>query len=96
MTALTQFIDARLAGLPRGLALQWPGGRAGPSGPSVVLKLRHRQLLAQLAAGRIGDLADAYVHGDLEIEGSPTDVMAVAGALAGTPVQRGKRAAWMR
>jgi cyclopropane fatty-acyl-phospholipid synthase-like methyltransferase len=95
MTAQTQFIDTPLAQLPRGLALQWPGGRAGASGPSVLLKLRHRQLLTHLASGRIGDLADAYVRGDLDIEGALTDMMAVAGALVGNPVQQGKRAPWM-
>jgi cyclopropane-fatty-acyl-phospholipid synthase len=96
MTALAQFIDTRLAQLPRGLALQWPGGRAGAAGPSVLLKLHHRQQLAQLAQGRIGDLADAYVRGDLDIEGALTDVMAVAGALVGDPVQRGARPFWLR
>ena len=96
MTALAQFLDNRLAQLPRGLALQWPGGRAGASGPSVLLTMRKRELLAHLARGRIGDLADAYVRGDLEIEGELADVMAVAGALVGDPVRRGDRSRWLR
>jgi cyclopropane-fatty-acyl-phospholipid synthase len=96
MTALAQFIDSRLAKLPRGLALQWPGGRAGSSGPAVLLKLHQRQLLAHLARGRIGDLADAYVRGELEIEGALSDVMAVAGALVGDPLRRGDRLPWLR
>jgi cyclopropane-fatty-acyl-phospholipid synthase len=96
MTALAQFIDSRLAELPQGLALQWPGGRAGANGPKVVLKLRHRELLAQLARGRIGDLADAYVRGDMEIEGAMPDVMTVAGALVGDPVRRGEQSPWLR
>jgi len=93
MTALAQFIDSRL---PPGLALRWPGGRAGASGPSVQLTLRHRLQLALLASGRIGDLADAYVRGDLEIEGALPDVMAVAAALVGDPVRRGAQAPWLR
>ena len=68
--ALACFIDARLAHLPPGLALQWPGGRAGASAPSVLLKMHRRELLAHLASGRVGSLADAYVRGDLDIEGS--------------------------
>jgi cyclopropane-fatty-acyl-phospholipid synthase len=96
MKPLAHFIDARLAQLPLGLALQWPGGRAGTSGPSVLLKLHHKHQLAHLARGRIGELADAYVRGELEIEGSLSDVMAVAGALAGDPVRQGARAAWPR
>jgi cyclopropane-fatty-acyl-phospholipid synthase len=84
MTAHATLIDRQLAQLPGALALQWPGGCAGPvagGAPTVVLKLRHRRLLLPLAQGRIGDLADAYVQGDLDLEGEMPDVMAVAGAL---------------
>jgi cyclopropane-fatty-acyl-phospholipid synthase len=83
---LAHRIDARLAHSPCPLALQWPGGRAGPATSSVLLRLRHRGLLAPLAGGRIGDLADAYVRGELDIEGTMADVMAVAGALAANPL----------
>ena len=93
---LMQRIDARLAQLPRGLALRWPGGQAGASGSSVLLTLRDRQLLPQLASGHIGSLADAYVRGRIEIEGPLPDVMAVAGALVGDPVRRGQRSAWLQ
>jgi cyclopropane-fatty-acyl-phospholipid synthase len=87
MTAsLSSLIDTRLAQLPCPLALQWPGGRAGAASPSVLLRLRHRSLLAPLANGRIGDLADAYVRGELDIEGTMADVMAVAGALVADPL----------
>jgi cyclopropane-fatty-acyl-phospholipid synthase len=97
MNLLAQRVDARLAQLPARLALQWPGGRAGAPAPSVLLRLRDRQLLGPLAQGHIGQLADAYVRGALDIEGKLGDVMAVAGALAGDPVQRGTRrwAAWL-
>jgi cyclopropane-fatty-acyl-phospholipid synthase len=97
MNLLAQRVDARLAQLPARLALQWPGGQAGAAAPSVLLRLRDRQLLAPLAQGHIGQLADAYVRGALDIEGKLGDVMAVAGALAGDPVQRGTRrwSAWL-
>ncbi len=91
MSTLTQRIDRRLADLPTSLSLQWPGGRAGVSAPAVLLKLRRHHLLAHVASGRIGDLADAYVRGELDIEGSLGDVMRVAGALVGDPVRRGRR-----
>ena len=77
--------------LPAGLALEWPGGRVGDPSPSVRLYLRHRRQLARLAQGCIGDLAEDYVRGELDIEGTPADVMAVAGALVGDPVRRGSR-----
>ena len=50
-------------------------------------------MLAGLARGQIGSWASAYVRGDLEIEGSLGDVMAVAAELAGDPVSRGQRRA---
>lgn len=94
--ALAQLIEPRLAQVAPGLALQWPGGRAGALAPSVLLRMRRRQLLAHLASGRVGSLADAYVRGDLEIEGQISDVVEVAAALAGDPVQRGRSGAWAR
>ncbi len=90
MDSLARFIDTRLPALPRGLMLQWPGGRVGSHAPAVQLKFRRKQLLARLAQGRIGELADAYVRGDLEIEGALSDVMEVAAALVGDPVRRGQ------
>jgi cyclopropane-fatty-acyl-phospholipid synthase len=94
MSTLSSLIDTRLASLPGSLALEWPGGSAGPGAAAVRLKLRNRQMLARLARGQIGTLASAYVRGELEIEGSLSDVMAVAADLAGDPVRRGQRGAW--
>ncbi len=89
-------IDSRLAALPRGLALEWPGGRAGPRAADVRLRLRDPGVLMPLARGCIGELADAYVRGRLEIEGSLHDVMAVAAELAGDPLGAAARPAWQR
>lgn len=94
MFGLNSWLSTRLAPLPRELALEWPGGRMGPDTAPVRLKLRDRRSLAWLARGRIGDIADAYVRGELDIEGSPSDVMALAAALVGDPVKRGERLAW--
>ena len=91
MPLLNHLIDTQLARMPGQLALEWPGGRAGGHSGAVLLRLRHRRLLAHLASGQIGELADAYVRGDLDIEGRLADVMAVAAALVGDPVQRGAR-----
>jgi cyclopropane-fatty-acyl-phospholipid synthase len=91
MPALSSLIDARLARLPASLALEWPGGRAGDMAAQVRMKLRAWRALAWLARGNVGRLADAYVRGEVEIEGAMSDVMAVAAALAGDPVQRGAR-----
>lgn len=93
---LSGLIDARLSQLPRRLSLEWPGGRLGRPGADVQLKLRDRQTLAWLARGRIGNLADAYVQGRLDIDGSLQDVMAVAAALVGDPVTDATQARWSR
>ena len=91
MSGLQALIEPRL---PRGLALEWPGGRLGNPGAEVRLRLRRLGLLSALARGRVGSLADAYVRGELDIDGAPRNVAAVAAELAGDPVRRGKRAAW--
>lgn len=94
--ALGSLVDARLARLPPGLALQWPGGRAGAQAPSVLLRLHHRHLLLPLARGHVGRLADAYVRGELDIEGPLSAVAELAAALAGDPVRSGRSSAGAR
>ncbi|MFY9512876.1 MAG: class I SAM-dependent methyltransferase [Rubrivivax sp.] len=97
MPSLSTLIDARLTQLSTGLALEWPGGSAGAgSGAQVRLRLRHKRQLASLLGGQIGHLADAYVRGEVDIEGSLADVMAIAGELVGDPVQDGARSLWTR
>jgi cyclopropane-fatty-acyl-phospholipid synthase len=80
-----------LAALPGGLAVEWPGGRLGTPESAVCMRLHRRALLALLRHGRIGDLAQAYVRGELELEGAMPDVMAVAGELVGNPVDDAAR-----
>lgn len=94
MAALSALIDARLAQLPRTLAVEWPGGRVGAAAAQVRLKAHEWRPLAWLAHGQIGRLAQAYVEGRLDIDGALADVMAVALALAGDPVRRGEHTAW--
>lgn len=86
--------QARLAALATPLSLEWPGGRAGPPAARVHLRLRDRRLLAALALGRVGEVAEAYVAGRLDIDGSLRDLMAAAGELVGDPVADGARAGW--
>jgi cyclopropane-fatty-acyl-phospholipid synthase len=91
MTALSAWVDSRLAQLPRSLTVEWPGGRVGSAMAQVRLKARQWRTLAWLASGRVGPLAEAYVNGQLDIEGELSDVMAVAAALVGDPVRRGEQ-----
>lgn len=96
MPSLSALLEPRIApllsGLPRRLALVWPGGRIGAQAADVCLRLAGPRALAWLARGEIGALADAYVRGELEIDGALEDVMAVAGALVGDAVRRGASA----
>ena len=95
MSALTQLMASRLPSLPAlppGLALEWPGGHLGVQPAPVRLRLPDLRSLGWLAQGRIGRIADAYVRGDVDIEGAMPDVMAVAGELAGDPRRNGASA----
>lgn len=96
MTGMEYLLDTRLAQLPCPLALEWPGGRRGASHANLRLKLPNRRSLAWLVRGDIGNLADAYVRGEVDIEGSLSELMAVAASLVGDPVRRGERSAWRR
>ena len=59
----------------------------GAQMPDVLrLRLADRSALRWLAQGRIGHIADAYVRGLLDIDGTMPDVMKVAGDLAGDPL----------
>lgn len=91
MPAIAAVINARLSELPRGLALEWPGGCAGVAAAAVRLKLHDHRVLLNLARGQIGHLADAYVRGRLDIDGRLQDVMNVAAQLVKDPVRQGRR-----
>ncbi len=86
---LPALIESRIGHLSRPLALQWPGGRAGADDAPVRLKVNDTQQLKWLVGGHIGTLADAYVRGDLEIEGNLREVVEIAAELAGDPVGLG-------
>ena len=86
---LPSLIESRIGQLSRPLALQWPGGRAGAPDAPVHLKVNDAGQLKWLASGHIGTLADAYVRGDLEIEGDLREVVEIAAELAGDPVAQG-------
>ena len=89
MAAISARINERLAGLPRRVSLEWPSGRAGAQRADLRLVFNEARWLLPLLRGQIGLVADAYVRGKVDIHGSLGDVMAVAAALVGDPVQSG-------
>ncbi len=88
MQSLIKKVEDRLATLPVSVALTLPGGqRAGAPSAAVTLSFRDWSSLATLAAGQIGSLAEDYVEGRVELEGSMRDLMtAAASLLPGNPV----------
>ena len=96
MSGLSGLIEQKLDGLPRRVALEWPGGRAGTPDADVRLTLHEPRWLGALARGQIGALADAYVMGQLDIDGNMRDLMAVAARLVGDPVERGRPTWWQQ
>jgi cyclopropane-fatty-acyl-phospholipid synthase len=75
-------LSSKLAALPVPTALRLPGGRQlGDPQPKLMLEIGDVRLLAWLAGGQIGRLAEAYVEGRLDLKGSMRDLMATAAAL---------------
>ena len=85
MNAFSNLIDQRLDQLPLKVALDWPGGHAGNGQADLRLRFHEPRWLGALARGQIGTLADAYVRGKLDIEGSMADLMVIAAELVGDP-----------
>jgi cyclopropane-fatty-acyl-phospholipid synthase len=84
MQAIERALEQRLApqGVPLSVVL--PGGRRlGSAHPVVTLRLHELAPLAHLATGQIGRVAEAYVEGRLDIDGSMRDLMHVAALLVG-------------
>lgn len=92
MGALDAVLERRLAGLSLPLALQWPGGqRIGPERAVVTLRLRGLAPLVHLAGGRIGRVAEDYVEGRIDIDGTLRDLMAIAAQLVGSDPRESAR-----
>jgi cyclopropane-fatty-acyl-phospholipid synthase len=78
------------------VALEWPGGHIGPANPPVLVRMHRLSQLVSLLNGRIGAIGDAYVLGELELEGSLRDIMNAAAELAGDPVIHHAPPLWRR
>src|SRR5690606_23473828 len=98
MSITTQILERKLTGLGVSLAVVMPDGeRVGPADAKVVLKLRDLAPLAHVAAGEVGRVAQEYVEGRLDIQGSMREVMAVAASMIDDdPTHSGPPAAPLR
>jgi cyclopropane-fatty-acyl-phospholipid synthase len=100
MQAIERAVEERLApqGVP--LAVMLPGGRRlGSAQPTVTLHLHDLAPLAHIATGQVGRVAQDYVEGKLDFEGSMRDLMHVTAQVAGDEPISGDAAlpiAWWR
>lgn len=96
MNSVSHLAESLVGRLSVPLALEWPGGRAGPTNAVVRVRIRGWRHLAALLRGHIGSVGHAYVQGELEIEGCLHDVMNAAAELAHTPLQTEAPPLWTR
>jgi cyclopropane-fatty-acyl-phospholipid synthase len=79
MNALESALERRLAPLTVPLAVVLPGGRRfGDADAAVTLRLHELSPLAHLATGEVGRVAQDYVEGKLDFDGSVRDLMNVS------------------
>ncbi|MFO1218201.1 MAG: class I SAM-dependent methyltransferase [Burkholderiaceae bacterium] len=99
MNALESLIERKFASLQAQAQVELPGGRRiGSADAPVTLRLKELSPLAHLAAGQVGRLAEDYVEGRLELDGSMRNLMAVAAQMLDADPARadGTRSTWWR
>jgi cyclopropane-fatty-acyl-phospholipid synthase len=85
---LESLAEHKLASAGADLALVLPGGRRiGAPDASVQITLHDIGSLAHLASGQVGRLAEDYVEGRVELQGTPRALMDAAARLLGDPTQ---------
>jgi cyclopropane-fatty-acyl-phospholipid synthase len=90
MPVVDAVLERKLESLTLPLALVLPGGRRlGASDAPVTLRLRELGPLAHLASGDIGRVAQDYVEGRLDFDGSVRDLVQIAAQMVGTDPTRG-------
>lgn len=92
MQALEAIVRDKFDRLEAPAALVLPGGRRmGHEQARVTVHVRDMRSLVHVAAGQVGRLAEDYVEGRIDIDGSMRDLMASAAALIGDDPTRGAR-----
>jgi cyclopropane-fatty-acyl-phospholipid synthase len=90
MQALEAIVRDKFDALPTPAALVLPGGRRlGPEQAEVTVTLKDMRSLAHVAAGQVGKLAEDYVEGGIELQGTMRALMASAAGLVGHDPTRG-------
>ncbi|TMH05370.1 MAG: SAM-dependent methyltransferase, partial [Betaproteobacteria bacterium] len=84
MNAVESLVERKLAALSRPVEIVLPGGRRfGAADAALRLTLRDLTPLGHVASGQVGKLAEDYVEGRVEVDGSLRELMTVAAELIG-------------
>ncbi|WP_284619659.1 SAM-dependent methyltransferase [Aquabacterium humicola] len=96
MPALEAIVRDKFDALGAPAALVLPGGqRVGSADARVVIRLNDMRSLAHVAAGQVGKLAEDYVEGRADFDGSMRDLMsAVTGLVGGDPTRGVEHGPW--
>lgn len=82
MNPLERTLEQRVEALGVPLAVVLPGGqRLGHSQPTVTIRLNELSPLIHIAGGQVGRVAQDYVEGRLDFDGTVRDLMAIAAQL---------------
>jgi cyclopropane-fatty-acyl-phospholipid synthase len=89
MKVMDSLLERKLESLTLPLALVLPDGhRIGAPDAAVTIRLGQLAPLAHIAAGEVGKVAQAYVEGKLDFDGSVRDLMVIAAQMVGTDPTR--------
>ena len=89
MAMIDSLLERKLEGLSLPLAVVLPDGhRVGGAKAAITIRLRQISALAHIAAGEVGKVAQDYVEGKLDFDGSVRDLMQIASQMiAADPTQ---------
>ncbi|HUH58732.1 MAG TPA: class I SAM-dependent methyltransferase [Candidimonas sp.] len=89
MSSVLAIVENKLASLPLPVQLVMPDGQIqGVAGANIRLVIKDKSVLANLAAGQVGQLGEDYVEGKFDVDGSMRDLMRLAAAiLPGSPIE---------
>ena len=94
MPVVDSLLQRKLERLSLPLALVLPGGqRIGAGDAAVTIHLKQLSALAPIAAGEIGRVAQDYVEGRIDFDGSVRDLMSIAAQMLDADPARGAVAA---
>ena len=90
MKVMDSLLERKLDGLTLPLAVVLPDGhRIGAADAAITIRLKQLSPLAHIAAGEVGKVAQDYVEGKLDFDGSVRHLMEIAAQLLDTDPREG-------